>query len=51
MILVSWPYDSKSMNYFSLFNEVAVSLYLYVSFLLNDYFDIEATDLAIPSFR
>jgi flagellar biosynthesis protein FlhB len=39
MILVAWPYDSNSLNYISLYNEVAVSVYLYILFQLTDYLD------------
>jgi hypothetical protein len=39
MIIVAWPYDSNSMNIIALINEVAVSVYLYISFLLTDYLD------------
>jgi hypothetical protein len=39
MIIVAWPYDPNSMNIISLINEVAVSAYLYISFLLTDYPD------------
>jgi hypothetical protein len=39
MILVAWPYDSNSLNYISLYNEVAVSGYLYILFQLTDYLD------------
>jgi hypothetical protein len=39
MIIVAWPYDPNSMNIISLINEVAVSVYLYISFLLTDYLD------------
>ena len=40
MIVVVWPYDTNSMNYISLFNEVAVSAYLYTSLMLTDYLDM-----------
>ncbi len=39
MIAVAWPYESNSMNIMSLINEVAVSVYLYISYLLTDYLD------------
>jgi hypothetical protein len=39
MILVVWPYDSNSLNYVSLYNEMAVSGYLYILFQLTDYLD------------
>lgn len=42
MILVAKSYSSKSENYISLFNELAVSAYLYVLLMLTDY--LETTD-------
>ncbi len=44
MILVAKPYSSKSENYISLFNEFAVSSYLYVLLMLTDY--LETTDIS-----
>ncbi len=35
--LVYNPYSNKTINYLSLFNEVAVSVYLYLALLLTDY--------------
>lgn len=39
LIIFSKPYNSKSENYTSLFNEFSVSAYLYVLLLLTDYLD------------
>jgi hypothetical protein len=38
--MIAWPFDSNLKNCISFYNEVAVSAYLYVSFLLTDYLDL-----------
>ena len=44
LILTSKPFNNKLVNIISFYNEVAVSLYLYVMFLLSDFYDTEVTD-------
>jgi hypothetical protein len=34
---LSFPYDSKGVNIITLFNEIAVSTYLYLTMLISDY--------------
>jgi hypothetical protein len=38
--MIAWPFDSNLKNCISFYNELAVSAYLYVSFLLTDYLDL-----------
>ena len=38
------PFESKGVNRISIFNEVAVSFYLYTAFLLSDYLDSQMPD-------
>lgn len=47
------PFDSKSVNIISLYNEVAVSVYLYMSLLLSDFLDTQFPDneLVITNLR
>ena len=41
LILFSKPFDSKAVNIISFYNELSVSVYLYLAFLLSDFFDTE----------
>ena len=43
-ILVSKPFESKTINIISFCNEVAVSVYLYIAFLQSDYLDSQLPD-------
>ena len=45
MIIKSKPYDSRLTNAVTFFNEVAVSLYLYLSFLLSDFVQAQSTEI------
>lgn len=39
LILISQPYETKLINALSFFNEVMVSIYLYLTLLLTDYLE------------
>ena len=41
LILSSKPFERKSANIISFYNEVAVSLYLYVTILLSDFLETQ----------
>jgi hypothetical protein len=43
LILKSKPYESKLTNFISFINELAVSIYLYLSLLLSDYLECQFT--------
>ena len=43
-ILVSKPFESKTINFVSLCNEVAVSVYLYIAFLQSDILETQLPD-------
>jgi hypothetical protein len=45
LIMKSKPYDSKLTNVVTFFNEFAVSIYLYLSFLLSDFVQARSTDI------
>jgi hypothetical protein len=50
--LLSFPYDSKGVNIITLFNEIAVSTYLYLTMLISDYSETMFNNLAeIQIFR
>jgi hypothetical protein len=42
--LTSKPYNSKTVNIISFYNEVAVSLYLYVALLFSDFLESQIGD-------
>jgi hypothetical protein len=42
--LTSKPYNSKTVNVISFYNEVAVSLYLYVALLFSDFLESQIGD-------
>jgi hypothetical protein len=39
MIFIAWPYDSNSTNIILLTNEVTVSVYIYIIFLMTDFLE------------
>jgi hypothetical protein len=39
MIYIAWPYDSNSTNIILLTNEVTVSVYIYIIFLMTDFLE------------
>jgi hypothetical protein len=41
LLLLAKPFDSYIANFISFFNEVAVSAYLYMAFLLSDYLETQ----------
>jgi hypothetical protein len=43
-ILVSKPFESKTINVLSFCNEVAVSVYLYIAFLQSDFLETQLPD-------
>jgi hypothetical protein len=44
LILTSTPFDSRALNIIAFFNELTVSLYLYVAFLLSDFLETQIND-------
>jgi hypothetical protein len=44
LILTLKPFERKSVNIISFYNELAVSLYLYVTLLLSDFLDTQVPD-------
>jgi hypothetical protein len=44
-LIVLWPYFTASDNWMAIFNEVCVSIYLYISYLLTDW----TVDIAVKS--
>jgi len=44
LIICYLPYDTKEINLLSLYNELAVSVYLYLGLLLTDNLDADFTD-------
>ena len=43
MIIKSLPYESTLTNAIVLFNELAVSVYLYLALMLSDYMETQIT--------
>jgi hypothetical protein len=41
LILLSKPFESKAINIISFYNEVAVSVYLYVALIISDYLETQ----------
>ena len=41
---MSRPYDSRAVNIISFYNEVSVSLYLYLAFMLSNYLETQFPD-------
>jgi hypothetical protein len=42
--LTSRPFESRAVNIITFVNEVAVSIYLYLAFMLSDYLDSQVID-------
>jgi hypothetical protein len=42
--LTSRPYESRAVNIITFINEAAVSIYLYLAFMLSDYLDSQVID-------
>jgi hypothetical protein len=42
--LTSRPYESRAVNIITFVNEVAVSIYLYLAFMLSDYLDTQVIE-------
>jgi|LauGreDrversion4_2_1035121.scaffolds.fasta_scaffold647176_1 hypothetical protein len=45
LIIKSKPYDTRLTNVVTFFNELAVSLFLYLSFLLSDFVQARSSDI------
>jgi hypothetical protein len=44
LIWTARPYDSRAVNIITFANEVAVSVYLYLAFMLSDYLDTQVLE-------
>ncbi len=49
LILTSQPYASKMLNTLSFFNELSVSIYLYLSLMLSDYLEYQFINTDVDS--
>ena len=43
LILFSKPFETKALNIISFYNELAVSLYLYIAFVLTDFLETQVS--------